>query len=104
MDAYLEVNFHPIHKTTIVWIVAEIMDMITTLIGFTFFTAVEGNPIVGKIGWLSATLFKVAITLTGILFLQMDKSTILRKIDWIFPVVAIIPVAWNIFQLIKVLI
>jgi hypothetical protein len=92
-----------LRKTTLVFLAAEVLDMTTTAYAFANYTAVEGNPIVNHIGWVSATLFKLAIIIGTAWFLEMDKPNILRKIDWIFPIVAAAPVIWNLFQLLKVI-
>jgi hypothetical protein len=93
-----------LYATTTIFLVAEVLDVLTTLYAFTFFTAVEGNPIVNHIGWFSASLFKLAMIIGVSWFLEMDKPGYCLKIDWIFPIMAAAPVAWNVIQLVKVVI
>ena len=94
-----------LYATTTIFLVAEVLDVLTTLYAFTFFTAVEGNPIVNHIGWFSASLFKLAMIIGVSWFLEMDKPIeYLKIVDWIFPAMAAAPVVWNLFQFLKVVI
>lgn len=94
---------HRLRATTIIFLIAEVLDVLTTLYAFAFFTAVEGNPIVNQIGWFSATLFKLAMVIAISWFLQADKPGYCLKVDWIFPAMAAAPVLWNLFQFIKLI-
>jgi hypothetical protein len=77
-------------------IVAEILDLMTTLQGFRWFPQLwESNPLAGLYGGMTtAILAKVLVTLCVVfIFERVDKWP---RLVWLVPAVAWLPVLWNI--------
>lgn len=85
---------------TILFICFEIFDVITTFIGLEL-GLTEANPIVNKIGMGAVLLIKFLVVIIGISILQKRKYLWL---DVLVLIVVILPVVWNIMQLLLVFI
>lgn len=82
---------------TKVFIAAEVLDLITTFIGLYYIPGVaEGNPL-----FKDAMSMIVAKTLaTFFVAWMLERYGGRSKIFWIVPIIAMIPVPWNIFVII----
>ena len=78
-------------------LIAECLDIITTFIGFLWGFG-EGNPFLKELSFQGILIFKILATL-------IFAPIVLQKINfgkwgWIFPIIAIVPVFWNLYWII----
>lgn len=88
-------------RITYVFLFAEAFDMLTT--GVIMATGgVELNSLVGHFGWIITVVFKL-IVMAGIAWYMeiKGKPAFSKVLDWIFPMVALVPVVWNTIMLIQ---
>lgn len=83
-------------KVTIYFLLAEVLDLITTMVGLRL-GMVELNPVFNKAEWEILFLIKIIGTIIVVIALERKKK---QKIDVIFPIVALIPVLWNCLNLV----
>jgi len=83
-------------NTASLFIIAEIMDIITTYISLSL-GSVELNPIVIYLGWGWSFVIKIIATILIICFIQflLPKIYFWNKFGWIYPIIAFIPVVLN---------
>lgn len=79
-------------------IIAECLDIITTAIGLSL-GLYEGNPIMKQLSFQNILIFKILAISVGVFILQKINC---GKIIIIFPIIAIIPVFWNLYILISI--
>jgi len=77
-------------------IIAECLDVITTVMGMCLGLG-EGNPFLRNLSFLNMWIFKISSTFLVAFVVQKLKF---GKWGWIFPIVAIAPVFWNLYILI----
>lgn len=81
------------------FILAELLDIITTLTGMYLFGAIEKNPFMVYMGIEMMILLKLFITCIATYIMQKFD---LKKLAWAIPIAAILPVIWNIFKLLEI--
>jgi hypothetical protein len=86
-----------IKSLPIAFFIAEILDVFTTFLGLYLFPSYvnEANPFWGD--W-KLMFFKVLVIISVTIILQI---LVLPKWFWIVPVVAVLPVFWNIFIIVS---
>lgn len=84
-------------RVTIYFIYAEILDLLTTIIGLGM-GMVEGNPLVYKFGWNNVVLGKIFITIFIAIVLEKKKQ---QPVDILVPWIAILPVIWNTLMIVS---
>lgn len=77
-----------------IFIAMELLDIVITGIGIFYGLTKEINPI-GISAQMIITKLIITVCVAGILYLKPK-----RKIDWIIPIIAGIPVLWNILNII----
>lgn len=93
-------NKYSLRTITVIFLYAEILDILTSFIGIKM-GLTEKNPIVYALGWNMVILIKILGTIIIAIFLEKKKH---MKYDIIFPIIAILPTAWNAFQFSLILI
>jgi uncharacterized membrane protein len=80
-------------------ILAELLDVATTLVGFLFFPQIwEANPLLITFGgWMQLLLAKLVAVAFVVLILEKVKTW--PRLVWIIPLVASLPALWNTFCL-----
>lgn len=81
-------------KTTFYFLYIEILDIITTVVGFNL-GLWEINPLTGHIGFREIVLCKTIIVLFVALALEKKKEF---WFDWFVIFIALLPVMWNAFN------
>ena len=76
-------------------IIAECLDIITTVMGMCLGLG-EGNPFLKELVLFEILVFKIFSTFIVVLTVQKLNF---GKWGWIFPIVAILPVFWNLYIL-----
>lgn len=76
-------------------IIAEVLDVATTLLGFLFFPQIwEVNPMLEVFGgWSQLLLIKLFLT-TAVVFV-LERINSWPRLVWVIPLVAAIPPIWN---------
>jgi hypothetical protein len=90
-------------KYTIVFIIAEVFDFITTYLGFVS-GHIEGNPFFYKFGLEALFTFKLLVIFAVMMYFQHritnKKSLLFAK--WLIVVIASLPVIWNSLVLLEI--
>lgn len=77
-------------------ILAESLDVLTTLVGISMFSSInEMNPLPGIAGGWIGTLLLKFFAVAVVVFI-LEKVEKWPKFVWLVPTVAILPVLWNI--------
>lgn len=87
-------NLKPV---SVYFLIIELLDVITTIVGILVFGAIELNGLVQQIGWVN--LFIIKILAIGLVFYVIQKFNFSRKII-IVPIIATLPVLWNLINII----
>jgi hypothetical protein len=94
-------SFGTLQLKPISWavLIAETMDIATTLAGFVLFPQMwEANPLPGILGGWSMTII-IKITATVIVIATLEKVERWPKPVWAIPLAASMPVIWNLMSI-----
>ncbi len=102
-----------LQKVSIVFIVAELLDLATTAVGLLVIPGIwEANPMVAGLGgWMQALLLKLAAVLLIVAAIEVMNRPLqigsvrifsgkLPKAVWMIPVIAGLPMIWNILVIV----
>lgn len=90
-----------IKKVTLVFVILEILDIITTIIGIRYFGYSEINPLARVLGLNGLFVLKVVVIIFIAVFMQV------KNLKWVNVVVIGIislPVIWNSIKIVSVLV
>jgi hypothetical protein len=94
-------SFGTLQLKPISWavLIAETMDLATTLAGFVFFPQMwEANPLPGILGGWSMTIF-IKVTATVLVIATLEKVERWPRPVWVVPLAASLPVMWNLMSI-----
>ena len=92
----MELNIRSLKKISISFIVANLFDVISTVLALVL-GGTEINPIVVDYGWGVGTVPKFLVTIVAVLYLEISTTW---WFSWLLPIVVWLIVVWNIFNII----
>ena len=83
------------------FILIQLLDLLTTMVGICYFGLWEGNPMYA--GWCLERLIVLKMLYTGMIVIILEMPFDYGWLKWVPVVISIPPVPWNIYMIWSVL-